>query len=176
MAILRIRDAKGNVQEILAIKGEKGDPGEFAGGELLKAHIKDKENPHGTTCKQIGAAPASANAIDSGWLNDDWYCRKYNDMTELFGFEVSIDVTMDEYCCGYGYIQLPIELPTDSPNECDQRCYVSVTDYWGERTALTGAVMSSSQMWVSVGCEESFENSPGETFVLTFDIHIVCFH
>jgi len=28
MAILKIRDADGNVQEIIAIKGEKGDPGE----------------------------------------------------------------------------------------------------------------------------------------------------
>ena len=60
MAILKIRDDKGNVREILALKGEKGDkgdPGEFADGELLNAHINDKKNPHKATAEQVGARP-----------------------------------------------------------------------------------------------------------------------
>lgn len=68
MAILRIRDDDGNVQEILAIKGEKGDkgdPGEFAGGELLKKHINDKDNPHGVTRKQIGALSSESTEVDN---------------------------------------------------------------------------------------------------------------
>ena len=39
-------------------KGDKGDPGEFTGGELLTNHINDKNNPHGMSAEQIGAAPA----------------------------------------------------------------------------------------------------------------------
>ncbi|MBQ3529531.1 MAG: hypothetical protein IJA47_03455 [Oscillospiraceae bacterium] len=61
MAILKVRDAEGNVQEILTIRGEKGDkgdPGEFTGGELLKSHINNQNNPHSTTASQVGAAPA----------------------------------------------------------------------------------------------------------------------
>ena len=62
MAILKIRDAAGNVQEILVIKGEKGDkgdPGEFTGGELLNAHINNKGNPHEVTAAEVGARPAT---------------------------------------------------------------------------------------------------------------------
>jgi hypothetical protein len=60
MAILKVRDSNGNVQEIVAIKGDKGDkgdPGEFTGGELLNAHINNTNNPHSITAEQIGARP-----------------------------------------------------------------------------------------------------------------------
>lgn len=71
MAIVKIRDANGNVQEVLAIKGEDGkdyvlteaDKKEIAdminagsgdSAEVI-AHLTDTNNPHGVTAEQIGA-------------------------------------------------------------------------------------------------------------------------
>ncbi len=74
MAILKIRDADGTVREIIALKGDKGDPGEFTGGELLKAHINDKNNPHGMSAEQIGARPNTwiPTAAEVGARPDTW--------------------------------------------------------------------------------------------------------
>ncbi len=52
MAILRIRDENGDVQEILALKGEKGDPGTVAFDELTdeqKASLKGDKGDKGDT-------------------------------------------------------------------------------------------------------------------------------
>ena len=82
MSILKIRDADGNVQEVLAIRGEAGHtpergvdywttsdkeqivsdviaelPNHGGGGDsgALDDHIADNSNPHKVTAEQIGA-------------------------------------------------------------------------------------------------------------------------
>ena len=68
MSILRIRDANGNVQEILAIKGEdyvltEADKVEIAGminegsgaSASVTAHLTNTDNPHSVTAAQVGA-------------------------------------------------------------------------------------------------------------------------
>lgn len=74
MGILKFRDADGTVREILALKGEKGDPGEFTGGELLKSHINNKGNPHEATAEQVGARPDTwmPTAAEVGARPDTW--------------------------------------------------------------------------------------------------------
>ena len=83
MAILKIRDAHGNVQEILAIRGEDGknyvlteaDKQEIASmissgmvsvvdTEAVDAHIEDKNNPHNVTWEQIGAVTQEQHNAD----------------------------------------------------------------------------------------------------------------
>lgn len=82
MAILKIRDADGNVQEIIALKGDKGDPGEFAGGELLAAHINNKNNPHSVSAEELGVGDyVIADGTTNGWT---W--RKWNNgLAEMWG-------------------------------------------------------------------------------------------
>ena len=96
MAILKIRDADGNVQEILAIKGEDGkdyvlteaDKQEIANIILssmvstvdtgaVNDHIADKNNPHSVTAEQVGARP------------DDW-CPTAGDIDGLHDTVVNI--------------------------------------------------------------------------------------
>jgi hypothetical protein len=73
MAILKIRDENGVVQEVIAIRGEPGKNGEPGKDYVLTdadkkeiaslvdipaeviEHLTDKENPHVVTCEQIGA-------------------------------------------------------------------------------------------------------------------------
>ena len=96
MAILKIRDADGNVQEIIAIKGEAGKDGQpgkdyvlteadkqeianivlssvvsVVDTDAVNDHIEDKNNPHGVTCAQIGAVTQVelVNAVASALNN-----------------------------------------------------------------------------------------------------------
>ena len=90
MAILKIKDADGNVQEVLAIRGEDGkdyvlteaDKQEIANiimssmvstvdTDAVNDHIADKNNPHDVTCEQIGAVTQTelASAVSSALNN-----------------------------------------------------------------------------------------------------------
>ena len=72
MAIMRIRDKDGKIQEILVIKGEPGDDyvltpedkeeiaSMISGGggvsTVLNEHIANEDNPHNVTAEHVGAA------------------------------------------------------------------------------------------------------------------------
>ena len=55
MAILKIRDAAGNVQEILAIKGEKGDPGAVSYDTLTPEQKKELTAEGTALCAAVAA-------------------------------------------------------------------------------------------------------------------------
>ena len=85
MSILRVRDAAGNVREILAIKGEPGEKPvngvDYNTPEEKTAFLNEfiqSVNP-----EDIGAAPANA-LPDEGW-SGDWFYRFYpSGVKELF--------------------------------------------------------------------------------------------
>lgn len=73
--ILRVRDNNGNISEVRAIKGDKGDPGEVTTAQL-EQHTED-EDIH-VTAEDKAKWNASADYVVEQGTSGAWAYRKWN--------------------------------------------------------------------------------------------------